>query len=76
MEESVWHKVLRITSSIAMLAVFTVIAYAEVYVLISSLLYEANRFLLGISFLVLLMLALQVLLTSAYLKKEPKRSCR
>jgi len=81
MEESVWKKVLKVASSVGALIVFIIIAYAEVYVLISSLLYEANRFLFGRAFLVLLMLALQVFLTfffgislflSAYQGKEPK----
>ena len=61
MEKSVWQKVLKIASSVAMLALFTVIAYAEVYVLISSLLFEANRLLFSAGFLVLSALALQVL---------------
>ena len=63
MQESVWQKIVKVASSVVALIVFIILAYAEVYLLISSLLFEANRFLFGTSFLVLLMLALQVVLT-------------
>ena len=63
MQNSVWQIILKVSSSVIALALFAAISYAEIYVLVSSSFFEANRLLFGTSFIALLMLFLQATLT-------------
>ena len=58
MQGSVWQKVLKIASSVAALAVFTLLAYAELFYFVSGSFFEINRLLYGYSVLSVALIAL------------------
>ena len=63
MQESIWQKFLKITSSAVALAVFTLIAYAEVFYFVSCSFFEVNRLLYNYSVLSIALLTLLAGLT-------------
>ena len=58
MQGSVWQKFLKIASSVAALAVFTLLAYAELFYFVSGSFFEINRLLYGYSVLSVTLIAL------------------
>ena len=63
MERNLWQKFTEKTASAVILAVFTLLSYAEVYVFVSGSFFETNRSLFGYAFLSILLLAVLVALT-------------
>ena len=59
----IWQKFLKITSSAVALAVFTLLAYAEVFVFVSGSFFETNRLIFGYAFVSVLLLAVLAALT-------------
>ncbi|MCR4726436.1 MAG: metallophosphoesterase [Clostridia bacterium] len=61
--KAVWQKIKSVASSRAFLAVFTLLAYAEIYVFVSSSFFERDRSLFGPAFIGILLLSLSIALT-------------
>ena len=60
---NLWQKISKIVTSAVALAGFALLAYAEIYLSVAGSFFEANRLLVGTSFVALILLALQIALT-------------